>query len=97
MNPVRVYHKLFKYFGRQYWWPADTPFEVIVGAFLTQQTNWSNVEKAIDSLKRYNLLDVNNLAREKRERIEKLIRPVGFYRQKAKKLISSGYERLFII
>jgi len=51
MKPLQIYNKLLKHFGKQYWWPAETRFEVIIGAFLTQQTNWKNVELAIKNLK----------------------------------------------
>ncbi len=50
MKLIQIYNKLLKHFGKQYWWPADTPFEVIIGAILTQNTSWNNVEKAIDAL-----------------------------------------------
>ena len=49
---IEIYKKLFKSFGPQHWWPGDTPFEVAVGAILTQNTNWGNVEKAINNLKK---------------------------------------------
>ena len=49
---ISIYKKLFKSFGPQNWWPGDTPFEVAVGAILTQNTNWGNVEKAINNLKK---------------------------------------------
>ena len=51
MKPLQIYNKLLKHFGKQYWWPAETRFEVIIGAFLTQQTNWKNVELSIKNLK----------------------------------------------
>jgi len=46
---LEIYHRLYKVFGPQHWWPGDTPFEVAVGAILTQNTNWGNVEKAINT------------------------------------------------
>ncbi|MFH1541710.1 MAG: endonuclease III domain-containing protein, partial [bacterium] len=58
-NRVRVleiYNTLLKHFGPQHWWPGDTPFEVMVGAILTQNTNWGNVERAIQNLKNFKLL-----------------------------------------
>ncbi len=55
---IDLYKILLNYFGPQEWWPAETPFEVVVGAILTQQTNWKNVEKAIDNLRKNNLLDL---------------------------------------
>ncbi len=51
-----IYQTLLKTYGKQNWWPAETPFEVCVGAVLTQNTNWKNVEKAIENLKRENLI-----------------------------------------
>ena len=73
-------------FGKQNWWPADSPFEVIIGAILTQQTSWKNVEKAISNLKNEKGLNpefINNL---KSHKLEELIKPSGFYRIKAKRL-----------
>jgi len=52
---TEIYDILFKSFGKQYWWPGDTGFEVVIGAILTQNTNWSNVEKAIKNLKSKNI------------------------------------------
>ena len=83
---IQIYHHLMDEFGPQYWWPADTPFEVIVGALLTQQTKWTNVEKAISNLKNYNLLNKRALANTDIETIEELIYCCGFYRQKAARL-----------
>ena len=58
---LEIYNILYSRFGPQNWWPADSPFEVIIGAILTQSTNWNNAEKAIGNLKKYNLLDPNAL------------------------------------
>ncbi len=55
------YERIYKYFGPQHWWPGDTPFEVIIGAILTQNTAWANVEKAIRNLKDKNLLTPKGL------------------------------------
>jgi endonuclease III related protein len=85
--PVKdIYKKLLKHFGPQSWWPADSPFEVIVGAILTQNTNWKNVEKAIDNLKLSRALRSSSLLKLSNQKLEKLIKPSGFYRQKAKRL-----------
>ena len=81
-----VYKTLYKRFGPQHWWPGETPFEVIVGAILTQQTSWNNVEKAINNLKKENLLDSKKIRDIKNEKLEKLIQSSGYYRQKTKKL-----------
>ena len=81
-----IYQTLYNHFGPQHWWPGDTPFEVIVGAILTQQTSWNNAEKAIKNLKKENLLDSKKLHDIKNEKLERLIKSSGYYRQKTKKL-----------
>ncbi|MEA3283068.1 MAG: endonuclease [Euryarchaeota archaeon] len=81
-----LYHLLFAEFGPQYWWPAETEFEVIVGALLTQQTRWASVERAIANLKDRSLLTPAALADADRDAIEECIRCTGFYRQKAERL-----------
>lgn len=81
-----IYQKLYAYFGPQHWWPADSPFEVMVGAILTQNTNWANVEKAIDNLKKNKLLSQDALYRLSPKRLASLIRPAGYYNIKAKRL-----------
>ena len=81
-----LYHLLLAEFGPQYWWPAETEFEVIVGALLTQQTRWESVEKAIANLKDRSLLTPAALADADRGTIEECIRCTGFYRQKAERL-----------
>jgi len=81
-----IYGKLYKHFGPQEWWPAETPFEVIVGAILTQNTSWSNVEKAIANLKKNRLLTPGALKAIPVSRLAKLIRSSGYYNQKARKL-----------
>ncbi len=83
---IKLYDTLLDKFGHKNWWPADTPFEVVVGAVLTQQTRWENVEKAITNLKARGLLEVESLARAHIEDLEELIRCTGFYRQKAMRL-----------
>ncbi|WP_406670578.1 endonuclease [Methanolobus sp. ZRKC4] len=82
----RVYDLLLDELGPQYWWPADTAFEVVIGALLTQQTKWTNVEKAIIGLKGNNLLEVQALADADIELLEELVKCCGFYRQKASRL-----------
>ncbi len=79
-----IYSALFQSFGPQHWWPGETPFEVMIGAILTQQTAWKNVEIAIGNLKEANLLDVEPLHKASIKRIEEVVRPTGFYRQKSK-------------
>jgi endonuclease-3 related protein len=72
--------------GPMNWWPARTPFEVIVGAILTQNTSWSNVERAIANLRRARLLTPRAIERVSRARLERLIQCSGYFRQKARKL-----------
>ena len=81
-----IYKKLYTASGSQHWWPGDTPFEVIVGAILTQNTAWTNVEKAINNLKQSRLLSVKALSKAKPSKIAKLIRPSGYYNIKTKRL-----------
>lgn len=81
-----LYDRLLDYFGPQQWWPGDTPFEVIVGAVLTQNTNWGNVEKAIDNLKNAGLLSLEALYTLPHETLADKIRPCGYYNLKATRL-----------
>jgi endonuclease-3 related protein len=81
-----VYRKLAQNFGPQHWWPAKSPFEVMVGAVLTQNTNWSNVEKAIANLKKAKVLTPEKLYKLPTARLAKLIRPAGYYNIKAQRL-----------
>ena len=85
-NYSEAYRLLFDHFGPQAWWPGDTPFEIMVGAVLTQNTNWSNVQKAIDNLKSENLLSYPSLCQLTTDEIAQLIRPAGYYNLKAKRL-----------
>ncbi|MGH9728067.1 MAG: endonuclease III domain-containing protein [Candidatus Acidiferrales bacterium] len=82
----QYYHTLYGTLGPQSWWPAKTPFEVIVGAILTQNTNWTNVERAIANLRREKLLSPTAMERVSPAHLATLIRPSGYFRQKAKKL-----------
>jgi len=84
----RVYQKLYSAFGHQRWWPAETAFEVMVGAILTQNTNWLNVKKAINNLKQNKLLDPRKLYRLSHKKLARLIRPAGYYNIKAQRLKS---------
>lgn len=81
-----IYIKLYRTFGPQHWWPAETPFEVAVGAILTQNTNWQNVERAISNLKEKELLDPESLHSIDINSLASLIRPAGYYNVKAKRL-----------
>ena len=81
-----IYDLLFERFGPQDWWPGDTPFEVIVGAILTQNTNWTNVEKAITNLKNAKVLSPDTLHLLDIAKLAELIRPAGYFNIKAKRL-----------
>jgi endonuclease-3 related protein len=82
-----VYNKLRAYHGSQGWWPAETAFEVLVGAVLTQRTTWRNAAKGIENLRRKGLLEPTNLALTEEDEITECIRCTGFYRQKAERLL----------
>lgn len=82
----RYYHALYQTWGAQHWWPAETRFEVIVGAYLTQNTAWTNVELALANLLAAQILSVEGIRGVKLGRLEKLIRPAGYFRQKAARL-----------
>ena len=87
MNRVHnIYKSLLSEFGHQHWWPADSQYEIVVGALLTQNTSWRNVEKAINNLKKAKALSPEKLLKTKTAKLEALIRPSGFYRQKAERL-----------
>jgi endonuclease III related protein len=81
-----IYHRLLASFGPQHWWPGEEPFEVIVGAILTQSTAWSNVEKSITSLKKVGALSPAAIRRLSREELGGLIHSCGYYNMKALKL-----------
>jgi len=81
-----MHKKLYACFGPQHWWPGETPFEVAVGAILTQNTNWSNVEKAIANLKKDKVLNPKALHDMSHARLAALIRPAGYFNIKAKRL-----------
>jgi len=82
----RIYQKLYSSFGHQHWWPAKSPFEVMVGAILTQNTNWANVEKAIRNLKKHRVLFPKGLYGLTEKQLAELIRPAGYYNVKARRL-----------
>jgi endonuclease-3 related protein len=85
---LRVYQGLLDCYGPQHWWPADSPFEVIVGAILTQSAAWSNVEKAINNLKAEGVLSPDALCRLPVEELGRLVYPSGYYNAKAAKVKS---------
>ncbi len=81
-----IYRRLYSAFGPQHWWPGDGPVEIMIGAVLTQNTNWANVERAIENLKRAGCLDLRCLYEIPVEDLAALIRPSGYFNVKAKRL-----------
>src|SRR4051812_9705644 len=77
---------LFRTWGRPNWWPAESEFEVIVGAFLTQNTAWTNVELALQQLRNAGILSMEGIRQIPVSELEQLIRSAGFFRQKASRL-----------
>lgn len=84
--PKNIYQKLYHTFGEQHWWPGETPFEVAVGAILTQNTAWANASHAIEELKRAGLLEPHLISRVSQKRLADLIHSSGFFNQKARRL-----------
>jgi endonuclease-3 related protein len=86
-DAIRAYYRtLFSAWGEQHWWPAQSRLEMIVGAYLTQNTSWTNVEKALGNLRRARLLTIIGIRRTPQPELEQLIRPAGYFRQKAQRL-----------
>lgn len=86
-NQIRgMYDAMLESLGPSHWWPGDSPFEIAVGAILTQNTNWKNVEKAIDNLKTNNVLDAQSMYALPPRELAELIRPAGYYNIKTKRL-----------
>jgi endonuclease-3 related protein len=88
---LNIYRRLLAHFGPQHWWPAQEPFEVIVGAILTQSAAWGNVEKAIDNLKKAEALSPGKLRQLSLSKLATLVHPCGYYNAKALKLKSFAY------
>jgi endonuclease-3 related protein len=96
LSPVTLYKKLIEEYGYQDWWPTDNNyhkknssdprFEIIIGAILTQNTSWSNVEKALANLKSKYMLDINKIFKINIEELRNMIRPSGFFNQKATRI-----------
>ena len=96
ITPYKLYHLLQNEFGSLNWWPmdkmyhekngSDPRFEIIIGAILTQNTAWSNVEKALENLKSKKMLDVKNISEINNKDLRELVRPSGFFNQKASRL-----------
>ena len=99
---LRVFETLLAHHGEQHWWPGDTPFEIMVGAVLTQNTAWTNVERAIANLVAKGKLDPHAILRARHDHLAAWIRPSGYFNVKAKRLKSfcrwyvdnGGYEGL---
>jgi len=81
---LNIYAVLLKKQGFQHWWPGDTDFEICIGAILTQNTTWRNVEKAIGNLKNQSLMSVDALLRAGERKIASIVKPAGFFNQKAR-------------
>jgi len=81
-----IFDRLYAFYGPQHWWPGETAFEILVGAILTQNTSWSNVEKAIDNLKTRGLLTFPTLRLASVREVAEYIRPSGYYNIKAQRL-----------
>ncbi len=86
LDVSELYSILYSVYGEPGWWPAETEFEVCAGAILTQSTSWKNAEMAIASLKSAGLMSAEKLAHADVTAIEELVKPSGFYRQKAERL-----------
>jgi len=102
-----IYNKLYEFWGPQNWWPAETKFEMVIGAILAQNISWNSAEKAICNLKRANILSVEGILQTPDEKLAELIKPAGYYNQKAKRLkefcnflkreFNSDLEKLFAL
>ena len=88
------YRTLLDRFGHQNWWPAESPFEMMIGAILTQNTAWTGVEKAITNLKKNDLLNPESISTVNPETLAGLIRPAGYFNQKTKRIQS--FTRWFL-
>jgi endonuclease III related protein len=85
---ARLYSALRRHYGPQAWWPGDTPFEVMVGAILTQNTNWRNVEKALANLAGADCLSLSPMLGTTERELAALIRPAGYFNLKARRLLN---------
>jgi endonuclease-3 related protein len=85
-DPLSLSQVLFDHYGPSGWWPGESPVEVAIGAILTQNTAWSNVEKAIANLKTASLMDVERIHHLDESRLALLIRPAGYFNVKARRL-----------
>jgi len=83
---MKIYGRLYRTYGPRHWWPGETPFEVMVGAILTQNTSWRNVEKAIQNLKARKVLHARGIHQLRKNQLASLIRSSGYFRIKADRL-----------
>lgn len=88
MDIRRLNETLRSHYGELGWWPAESPDEVLIGAILTQNTSWSNVEKSISELKKNSLISIKRISETRWENLAPIIRSSGFYNQKARRLVS---------
>jgi len=109
ISPQKLYEILLDVFGHQHWWPIDTQyhqkqhsdsrFEIMIGAILTQNTAWTNVEKALKNLKKHNTFTIDAIANVEEQNLKTMIQPSGFFNQKAQRLkflasyLEERYER----
>jgi len=82
----KIYNDLYQAFGPRNWWPAESAFEVMIGAILTQNTSWNNVEKAIKNLKKKGVLSPEGIRNISKLKLASLIKPAGYYRVKTDRL-----------
>jgi endonuclease-3 related protein len=85
---LKTYNALFGKYGPQHWWPGDSPWEICVGAVLTQNTSWQNVEKAIKNLKKNKILVPKKILNCEKKILENYLRPSGYYKLKTKRLLN---------
>ncbi len=83
---IEIYHRLFQWYGPQHWWPGESPFEIVIGAILTQGTAWANVERALNNLKTADCFSSKTLLEVSEEELAILLRPSGYFNAKARKL-----------
>jgi endonuclease-3 related protein len=81
-----MFTTLYQRWGPQHWWPAESAFEMIVGAYLTQNTSWTNVEKALARLRDHGVLTLDGVRQISLARLQRLVRPAGYFRQKSRRL-----------
>lgn len=86
MKPEKLFKKLLEFYGSQHWWPGDSPLEICIGAILTQNTSWENVERAIANMKKERVLSIKALNEISTKKLARIIKSSGYYNEKAKKL-----------